>query len=209
MNKFLSYNKVLVLSPHPDDVEYSISGMIISHLGTQFDILNMTQGGDFDPTTFKTNRLNEVTSFWENISNVNIHFTDKSHLKSMEEDGWVNFIENKFDLSSYDAILTTNSCDSHFEHRQTCFIATALCRVSKVGIIEYSSPSTLVEWAPNHFIDIQEVYKEKVHRLNKFKSQLGRSYFQSEQIKGFHTNFQASKRGLELVEMFRIVQSYG
>ena len=45
--------------------------------------------------------------------------------------------------------------------------------------------------------------------LNNFVSQGKRSYFQKNQIQGYHTNFQASKRGLEIVEMFKIIQMYG
>ena len=37
--KFLGFNKVLCLSPHPDDVEYSMSGTIIKYEDTHFDIV--------------------------------------------------------------------------------------------------------------------------------------------------------------------------
>lgn len=206
---FLNLSRVLVLSPHPDDAEYSIAGTILKYSDTHFDIVNMTKGGDFDITTFEDDRLKEVKSFWSEIKNVNIYFTDAVHMKSKQEDEWVNYIETKFNISDYDAILSTNEIDSHFEHRQTCRIARAICRVDKVSIIEYNSPSTLVEWIPNYFIDIEDEYEKKVSLLNNFVSQGKRKYFQPEQIKGFHTNFQASKRGLEKVEMFKVGQLYG
>lgn len=205
--KFLNFNKVLCLSPHPDDVEYSIVGSILQSDQTQFDILCLTQGGDFDQTNSE-DRLQEVNNFWSGVKNVNLFFTDTDHLKSKQEDEWVNFIENKFDINSYDAIMTTNQIDSHFEHRQTSRIAHAICRASKVGIIEYKSPSTLVDWVPNYFIDISKSYSKKIEMLNSFVSQGKRVYFQQEQIKAFHINFQSSKRGLEIVEMFKIIQLY-
>lgn len=208
-DRFLNFKKVLILSPHPDDAEYSFSGTVLKYKGTQFDILNMTSGGDFDKTTFNTNRIAEVKLFWEGISNISLHFTDVSHLKSKEEDEWVSIIENMFNISDYDAIISTNSTDSHFEHRRVSTIATALCRVARVSLLEYRSPSTLVEWIPNLFIDVASTYEEKLIRLYKFKSQLKRKYFANEQIRGFHINFQASKRGLKLVEMLRVVQLYG
>ena len=205
--KFLNFNKVLCLSPHPDDVEYSIVGSILQSDKTQFDILCLTQGGEFDKTNSK-DRHNEVNDFWSGIKNVSLYFSNTNHLKSKQEDEWVNFIENKFKINSYDAIMTTNQIDSHFEHRQTSRIANAICRVSKVGIIEYRSPSTLVGWTPNYFIDIRKSYSKKIKMLNSFVSQGKRVYFQPEQIKAFHINFQASKRGLEVVEMFKIIQLY-
>ena len=62
--KFLNFNKVLCLSPHPDDVEYSMLGTVMKHSDTQFDILCMTKGGakGFD----KTNGNNRVADRdWE------------------------------------------------------------------------------------------------------------------------------------------------
>lgn len=206
---FLNFKKVLVLSPHPDDVEYSAAGTIMKYSDTEFTVLNMTKGGDFDVTTFEDNRLQEVKDFWNEIDNTKVFFTDAVHMKSKSEDEWVHYVESNFDINSYDAIMTTNQIDSHFEHRQTARIAVAVARVAKIGIVEYCSPSTLVEWVPNTFIDVEDQYSAKMERLQKFVSQGGRSYFQPNQIRGFHINFQASKRGVEFVEMFNVKQMYG
>ena len=37
--KLLNFNRVLCLSPHPDDVEYSMSGTIMKCTDTIFDIV--------------------------------------------------------------------------------------------------------------------------------------------------------------------------
>ena len=37
--KLLQFNKVLCLSPHPDDVEYSMSATIKKFQDTQFDLI--------------------------------------------------------------------------------------------------------------------------------------------------------------------------
>jgi len=54
--KFLGLNKVLCLSPHPDDVEFGMMGTILKYYDTHFDILCLSSGGDFDNTTGQ-NRL--------------------------------------------------------------------------------------------------------------------------------------------------------
>ena len=46
--KFLNYDRVLCLSPHPDDVEYGMLGTILKYKDTNFQILNVSRGGDFD-----------------------------------------------------------------------------------------------------------------------------------------------------------------
>ena len=55
--KFLNYDRVLCLSPHPDDVEYGMLGTICKYKDTKFDIFVLSQGGDFDDTTSKERHL--------------------------------------------------------------------------------------------------------------------------------------------------------
>ena len=52
--KFLNYDTVLCISPHPDDVEYIMMGTFLNHVATLFIILNLCQGGDLDSTTGKS-----------------------------------------------------------------------------------------------------------------------------------------------------------
>ena len=49
--KFLNLNKVLCLSAHPDDTEYGVLGSMIKFGSTQFDVVVLSNGGDFDVTT--------------------------------------------------------------------------------------------------------------------------------------------------------------
>ena len=60
--KFINLNKVLCLSAHPDDVEYSMLGSIIRFEDTIFDIVVLSSGGDFDDTN--KNRDVECSKIW-------------------------------------------------------------------------------------------------------------------------------------------------
>ena len=208
-NKFLKFNNVLCLAPHPDDVEYSMGGTIIKHTDTQFDILCLTQGGDCDATTGDS-RLDEVRNSWKstNITNINLYFTSNKLLKEKDEDQWVNYIETSYDLKNYDCIFTPSINDSHLEHKIVSNLGWPLTRVSSISLIEYYSPSTLETWVPNTFIDISKVYNTKLRMLREFKSQQHRPYFSLDTLKGFHTNFQCSKKGTSLVEQFNIKQLF-
>ena len=103
--KFLNFNKVLCLSPHPDDVEYSMGGTVIKFKDTHFDILCLTQGGDCDKTT-SSNRLDEVKNSWDAAKpyprsvrqkyNWALHFSKHKFLKDLGDDEWFNFIETNF-----------------------------------------------------------------------------------------------------------------
>lgn len=208
--KFLGFDKVLCLAPHPDDVEYSMSGTIIKHCDTQFDILCLTQGGDCDETT-SISRLDEVRNSWKSSSviNISLSFSPNKFLKEMAEDEWVNYIETNFvNRSEYDCICIPSSNDSHFEHRIVSGFGWPLTRIKSISLVEYYSPSALESWIPNTFVDIADVYKTKLKMLKEFTSQQHRSYFKEETIKGFHTNFQCSKKGTGLVEQFKLNQLF-
>ena len=97
--KFFNYDKVLCLSPHPDDVEYSMLGTILKYSETRFDLLCLSCGGarGFDDTN-KLNRRMEVTNVYKSlqIHNVNLSFGDCDYLDDKSEPGWINYIENEF-----------------------------------------------------------------------------------------------------------------
>ena len=208
--KFLGIDKVLCIAPHPDDVEYSMAGTIIKYMDTEFDILCLTQGGDCDATT-SNSRLDEVRDSWKSadVENVTLHFTPNKLLKEKDEDEWINYIETNFvNINDYDCIATTSAHDSHFEHKIISNLGWPLTRTKSISLIEYYSPSTLETWIPNTFIDIAEVYDIKLKMLDKFNSQKHRSYFSKKTIDGFHTNFQCSKKGTDLVEQFNLKQLF-
>ena len=114
--KLFNFNKVLCLSPHPDDVEYSMLGTIMKYPGTQFELLQLAQGGDCDPTT-NSSRLEEVKNVWEKskCKNININFTEHKFIRELEEDKWINKIENH--LENIDAIFLPNECPGLCQHR--------------------------------------------------------------------------------------------
>ena len=208
--KFLNFNKVLCLSPHPDDVEYSMAGTVLKYKDTKFDILCMTHGGDFDSTT-KVERLEEVRSSWSKTKakNYQLFFTENTFLRDLNEDAWVNYIEkNYIDTDKYDCIITPSEFDSHFEHRFVSELGWPLTRIKAISLIEYSSPSTLNTWIPNLYVDVKDFYKTKVKMLTSFKSQKDRPYFKKDTLDGFHTNFQCSKKGISKVEKFNIKQLF-
>tara|TARA_Y100000590_G_scaffold426925_1_gene536578 strand:+ start:1023 stop:1643 length:621 start_codon:yes stop_codon:yes gene_type:complete len=200
--KFLNFNKVLCLGAHPDDVEYGMLGSMCKFTDTEFDILVLSEGGDFDKSTGK-DRQKECQSIWNKISNVNGGFTDVKHVVNHQEDEWVNILESGDYISTdYDCIFTLPSEDSHFEHRIVNSMTPALVRHKKIGIISYRTPSTLDNWIPNFYVEIN--LNEKMEHLKEFKSQLSKPYFSENSFKSFHSNYQCFKKNIEYVELFRV-----
>ena len=192
--KFLGYDNVLCISPHPDDTEYSMMGTILKYSDTMFTCLQLCQGGDMDETTGR-NRLFEVQNVWEEAecSNVNLLFTEVKYMRDMREEEWINFIEEKLS-PSLNAIVLPNEHDSHFEHRFVAGFGKALIRQRPITLIQYKTPSTDQTWVPNLFVDIEEEYDIKVNALGEFESQQHRYYFREDVLRSFHSDFQSAKR---------------
>ena len=209
--KFLNFNKVLCLSPHPDDVEYSMLGTILKYTDTQFDILCLTKGGakGFDPTNDQ-DRLQEVRNVWKeaDTANTELLFSDCDYFQDKDGDaGWVNYIENNFLIDgSYDCIMLPTVEDSMFEHRFVNGLGYALTRVRPISLIEYHTPSTTNDWRPNIFIDIQKYFNKKVDCIMKFTSQVSKSYFNEVTLDAFHSNFQYRKKNVITVEQCKILE---
>ena len=207
--KFLNLDKVLCLSAHPDDTEYGVLGSMINFRSTYFDVVVLSNGGDFDKTTGDS-RFSECQSIWSQLTNVKGACLNYTCVKDSPEDFWVNHIESKFDIKSYDAILTLPKHDSHFEHRMVNHIAYALVRGTKCGIVTYKTPSTLEEWIPNFHVNVDNEIDEKVDILRRnFVSQRDKLYFQEDMILDFHTNYLCSKVGAGYTESFRVERVYG
>ena len=204
--KFLDFNKALCLSPHPDDVEYSMLGSINKYKNTVFDIFCMSMGGDFDQSTSQ-NRWDENKTVWKTFGNVSLKFSSSSFIKDHDEDYWVNKIETQIlAKDEYDCIFIPTYIDSHFEHKIVNNIAPALARNKPLSIIEYRTPSTLDDWTPNLFSEITHYYLTKVGLLKLFESQKNKWYFKEDVLLSFHSNYPCHKRGLEKVESFKITQ---
>jgi LmbE family N-acetylglucosaminyl deacetylase len=205
--KLFNYDNVLCLSPHPDDVEFSMSGLIKKYSSTTFFIVVLSNGTSSD-TTSGLNRINEINKFWELMSVKNIKLIPLSkNFNNIKEDEWINMIENKLSFPKLDAIFGTSSEDSHYEHHITNRILNALGRNKQLSIIEYKSPSTKEEWVPNFFVDIEHEYDIKINSLLKsFQSQSDSPYFKKNSIALFNSNYIISKLGRSEIESFKIIR---
>ena len=213
--RFLNCDKVLCLAAHPDDVEYGMLGSIMKYTDTQFDILVLSEGGNFDEST-STDRHRECESIWEDIDNIQGSFLPIKHLANISEDELINTIESKFDIGTYDSICTSPLEDAHFEHRKVNRAAYSLVRRTSCGLVTFRTPSAVDEWIPNFFVDLTKhttksgaiVMFAKKKALLKFTSQQSKSYFKDNSINSFHSNYQCSQRDMSFVESFRIERCY-
>lgn len=205
--KFLNFDEVLCLSPHPDDVEYSMAITIQKHPETKFNVLCMSEGGEGDPTSTQ-HRIEEAKEFWTHFpcNNVQLDFHN-DYITARREYEWVKYIETKY-LKTAQCIMSTSSYDTHLDHRMVGSIVLQLSRKNVMSLIEYKSPSTTKEWTSNLTIPIQnEELQSKINALHKsFPSQTDALYFDPIIAESFHVDFYDFKRGISKGEFFRICQ---
>jgi LmbE family N-acetylglucosaminyl deacetylase len=207
--KFLNFTKVLCLSPHPDDIEYSMSATIKKNFDTKFDVICLTEGTSTDVTT-NNHRRKEVNNYWKlfKSDNINLLHTNIQNFESMNIANWITYLD-KIVENGYDAICTTSSNDSHQEHIFVNSIANSLVRNKPISIVEYKSPSTLYSWIPNYFSECGILMKKKYKALKKsFISQTDSLYFSKKCIYLFHSDYGCLKRNIRFSEQFKIVILY-
>ena len=209
--KFLNFNRVLCLSPHPDDVELGMLGTVLKERSTKFYILCMTICGakGFDGS-YELDRVGEIRELWikANCSNVIPMRSDCDWFEDKTEPGWINFLDNHIKDMDYDCIFIPPFEDSMFEHRFVNSFGSTLTRKSPISLIEYHTASTLNTWIPNLFVDITPFYDRKIKLLENFTSQIDKPYFQKGVMESKCISYQCRRRGLKYVEKYRIIESY-
>lgn len=199
--KLLGLDRVLCLSPHPDDVEYGMAGTVLKHTSTDFTVLTMSIGSKGDLMA-DDSRRNEVRDFWRKIrGDVALEFASVDYIGEQGMERWLKSLEGK--PSEFSALFVPPAADSHYEHRFVHDLAWALCRACKTSIVTYATPSTLNSWSPTLFVDIRKQLKRKLDALEGFCTQTHHHYFERKVLEAFHTNFQAAKKGIRSVERFR------
>jgi LmbE family N-acetylglucosaminyl deacetylase len=207
MAKFLNADKVLCLSPHPDDIEYGALGIMYKFQDTHFDIVTISIGGKFDISSGQK-RFAECQSIYDDFENISGSFLLEDHTINFGYDHLVHLIETKYDMSQYDLILLPPAEDTHHDHKKINVVGMALTRKEKCGIVDYKTPSTLETWIPNYFVDITMHIDDKIQQLHKFKTQAKHLYFTPDVVKAFHINYQSARRGFGFVETFKIHRIY-
>lgn len=200
----------LVLSPHPDDAEYSMSGKVLKNHQEDWMIVTCSSGGNNDHTT-NFNRAMEVDDFWFDLPHVSLEILefDKT-IAELHEWEIVAQLDDIIYTYDIDTVYAPSLDDNHFEHRKVSNAARASIRNKAISLIEYQSPSTRQPlWTPNLFVELSPaIYQEKCNRLRAFESQKERKYFNEKSVKIFHEDYFCRLREVELVEKFKIIYKF-
>ena len=200
--KFLGIDRVLCLSPHPDDIELSAAGTILRCEDTYFISVICSIGSRGDSTS-DYNRFKECKQFWESTNNVSIKLVG-NFITDQTISELITSIEDIFS-DDFEGILIPTAIDSHQEHQVINQVGLALARSRKMSIIEYRSPSTIDSWYPNLFVDIKETEEDKIARMKTIVSQ-NKMYTKEEYLKASHIHLPSYRKNYRPVEQFKILE---
>jgi LmbE family N-acetylglucosaminyl deacetylase len=200
--KLLGMDKILCLSPHPDDIEISAAGTILRYPDTHFISVICSIGSRGDPTS-KYYRFKECEKFWEGIDNVSLKLVG-TFITDQTISELITSIEDIY-AGDFDGVLMPTAIDSHQEHLIINKVGLALARARKISLIEYRSPSTMDSWYPNLFVDIKETEEDKITRMKTIVSQ-NKNYTNEIYLKASHMHLPSFKKTFHPVEQFKILE---
>jgi LmbE family N-acetylglucosaminyl deacetylase len=200
--------KVLAIASHADDIALGCAGTIAKHVKAHDEVFLLIltrgeEGGDPKMRTEETVKSAAVLG----IPQKNVHFGNLPDTKMFENlRKAILEIESATDKYNPFRVYTSSSKDRHQDHVATAMAAKAACR--KVHqILAYETPSTLVEFSPQAFVDISETLSLKIKSIRMHQSQSRKVYMKAEAARGLarFRGLQAGVKAAEAFEVYRMI----
>ncbi len=167
-------DKILVVSPHPDDESIGVGGLLCKY-GAQCDLLLLTDGSR--GVSPKENRTGEeiaalrTAEFDRAVSYFGVNKITRLNIKDQ------TVYKNKkllysYPIKKYDYVFVPNRFDGHIDHKVLCNIFNKMKSLQGAAaeIVEYELWSALSK--PNLFLDITDVMDLKLRAVKEYASQL-------------------------------------
>lgn len=200
--------RVLGIAAHADDISLGCAGTIAKHIKIHDEVFLLIltrgeEGGDPEIRTEEAVKSAEILG----IPKSNVHFGDLPDAKMFENlRRAIMEIEGVVDKCDPFRVYTSSSKDRHQDHVATAMATKAACRKTP-QILAYETPSTLVEFSPQVFIDISETLSLKIKSIRLHQSQRRKGYMKAEAARGLarFRGLQAGVKASEAFEVYRMI----
>lgn len=173
-------NNILVISPHPDDLEigcagtlskFKDSGAIIDVIITVRPSVEIHHGRNKEIVQRELKHAMALLGFNYKIFETPLSQHGRPQLACNNDT--ITAIEKMMDKDHYDLIITSDPGDYHQDHKNTYNIANSICRgvaseLWTMQISPYSNRNT--SFKPNVYVDISNYMNQKIEAINCYKS---------------------------------------
>ena len=172
---------ILAIGAHPDDIELGCGGVLLKSINEGHNVYayTLTRGsasGDpekrCEELVYSANYMGLNTLWIDNFEDSKLSLTCDL----------INHIEYFIRKSNADVVFTHSLLDFHHDHRAVA-AATREAGRNIINILTYEISITK-DFNPQVFFDISDLVEDKIHLLNVFLSQRGKSFLAADAIKG-------------------------
>lgn len=196
--------KILLLSPHPDDIEFSMGGYLLKlrkDENNELAFMLFSHCGILDEfnKSLRVLQYNQATQY-NGIELAEVRNFNKSRQEILD------MMIKVRDQFKPDIVFCPSMEDNHQDHQ---VIAQEAFRAFKfTTLIGYIQPHNLTEIRPNFFVELSEQeLQAKVDLISIYKSQAHRNYSRPEAIRGTAA-FYGAMTGRKYCEAFEIIRKF-
>jgi LmbE family N-acetylglucosaminyl deacetylase len=198
---------VLAVGSHPDDCEFGCFGTLATRVtqGDEVFILVLTRGERGGDASVRCQETEQAAALIGAKLVEVANFPDGSVEDNIDT---VACIESWIQKTGATTVFSPSTKDRHQDHRNTAYAAISAARYA-TEVYLYETPSTIQEFSPQIFVDIEPYLDLKKRALSAHLSQSKRSYFAESAIEGLsrYRAFQASGgRKAGAMEAFEVVR---
>jgi LmbE family N-acetylglucosaminyl deacetylase len=201
-----TFNRVLAIGAHPDDIEYSCLGYLLKlkRHGSVIAAYVASSGSAGDPTS-GVQRVNESRKALGVVSE-SICIEEKNGVDIFDFEAAASKIRRVILDFKPTLILVHSKYDTHQEHRYLYDLTMTASRRVACSIFTYKSVSVTSEFNGRIFVDISDYLVEKIELLGTHQSQKDREYMQQDFIESYHKNWFGQMNGIKYCEIFSLEQ---
>lgn len=195
--------KILAVGAHPDDIELGCGGTIRKHILHGDEVTCIIAAGG-EKSGNKEKRKSEALAAAKLMGIKDIQFLDLPDTM-IRHDGLTVGLLDKY-IHEDDGIIYVHSPkDYHQDHANIAKSVLSASRKMKNSVFFYETPSTTIEFKPTLYIDITDVFEDKLDYIRQYTSQQNKNYMEEQAILGL-AQYRGYNIGVMYAEAFEVAR---
>jgi LmbE family N-acetylglucosaminyl deacetylase len=193
--------KILAVGAHPDDIELGCGGTLRKHIlrGDEVTFIVASYG---EKSGDKEKRKSEAIASTNLMDVKEIHFLNLSDTM-IRHDGFTVGLLDKYINEDKSIIYVHSPNDYHQDHANIAKSVLSASRKMKNSIFFYETPSTTIEFKPALYVDISDVFENKLKYIQQYTSQNNKEYMEEQAIIGL-AQYRGYSIGVKYSEAFEV-----